>query len=1061
MATRTMSSSTRVDPSAVDERLPRVLAIVVTHRGRQWIRDCLVGLNTQTYPALDVLLVDDASPDHKEQPRLARIAKRHLKRRRWGYLRTSRPLGFGGAINWALSRVRTDADLLLFIHDDAALAPDAVEQMIRRIVADDTTAIVGPKIVSWDNDSRLEEVGMAIDRFGYPYKGLEEGEIDLGQHDSTTEVFYVTSTCMLVRHDVFRTLRGWDARMKAFAEDLDFCWRARIAGYSVRTEPAAKARHAIAMATGQRSSRFLPTRYYVRRNRFRALIKNASGVRLLPLLPLFILLSLTEMLGFIVLRQPREVWNLLRALGWNFISFPQTVSERARVQRRRKVPDRKLRSFHVRETTRLRAYIANQAERLEAAWGQRTDYLQKRSREARAVGARFKGLTGFLAALVALVILVGFRNFIWSSQMAVGELLPFPERATGLWRVWAAPWHGAGLGEPGTAAPGFGLLGFFPMLSLGSTAAAQKVLVFMLGGVAFVGAYKLVADLVDRPARMAAGVAYAIGGIGYAAIREGRLGALFFAAAAPFALRYMVRLTGWSRPVGWNRGKTVARFVLAAAVSAAFVPGSLFLYLLCALVLAGGRRLMGHRGHTGRDVTSCIVGLFLAFLLLLPWSAGWWADGGALGMLFDDESRALFQSAYAGDGMLSVVLGQTPDAPPLLGLSLPVLGLVAVFVGLGQRQRLALGLWGLVVAGGLVITLVAKGILPPFLPSATEASVISALGFAGLVGLAVGAFRLDLPRRGLGWTHALSIAGLTAGLFLAAAGAVPPLWGGEWSPGKELDRVEPGTLQEITAVFQSESRQVGPYRALWVGTDWFGEGYGGLPVENYVLTGPQGPALNDLFARRSGEARDEFNSVYASIEDGSTDRGGRLLGAFNVQLVVLDPTHNNERWLAQRDLGVIRAEENYILLRNNASLPRLGFFDDAPPVLQALTERDPSLAGGEPPAARTSGEQLTGHSYRAENVPGPSLAVLTETADSGWRATANGEEITPSEAGWANGFEIDAGESPTVSVDYPRPGGLLFWLILMPLVWIALVGMAFPRTSGRSETRRATGTGPA
>ena len=1055
MTSTDMSASTRLDVQTGDERLPRVLAIVVTHRGREWIRDCLVGLNSQTYPMLDVLVVDDASPDFREQPRLARIAKRHLRRRRWGFLRTSRPLGFGGAINWALSRVRTDADLLLFVHDDAALSPDAVEQMIRRILVDDTTAIVGPKIVSWDDPTRLEEVGMAIDRFGYPYKGLEEGEIDLGQHDSTTEVFYVTSTCMLVRHDVFRNLRGWDARMKAFAEDLDLCWRARVAGYNVRTEPSAKARHAIAMATGRRPSKFLPTRYYVRRNRLRALTKNVSGVRLLALLPLFVVLSITEMLGFIILRQPRDVFNLIRALGWNLISFPQTLSERARVQRRRKVPDRRLRSFHIRETTRLRSYIASQAERLEVAWGRRTDYVQRRTRQARTVTSRFKGLTGALAAIVGLVILVGFRSFIWSPPVAVGELLPFPERVTSLWAAWATPWHGAGLGETGHMPPGFALLGIVPIVSLGAASAAQKLLVFSLGGVAFVGAYKLVADLVDRPSRMAAGVAYAIGGIGYAAIREGRLGALVFAAAAPFALRYIVRLTGWSRPPGWNRGKTVARLVLAAAVSAAFVPGSLVLYLMAAAVLAGGRRLIGQSGRTPRDLTSCVVALFAAYLLLLPWSAGWWSEGGALGVLVSDESRAVFQSGYSGHGMLSVVLGQTPDAPPLLGLALPVLGLVAALVGLGQRRRLALGLWGLVIAGGFLITLVAKGVLPPFVPSATEASVISALGFAGLVGLAVGAFRLDLPRRGLGWSHPLTIAGLAAGLFLAAAGAVPPLWGGEWAPGKGLDRLHPDTRRTVVEVLRGESQNFGSLRALWVGNDWFGEGYGGLPVESYLITGAQGPVLNDLFARRAGQAREAFNAVYRSIEEGSTDRGGALLGAFNVRLVVLQPDDEDlSDWLAQRDLGVHRAGEDYILLRNNAALPHYAFYEEVPPVLAAVEQRDPAIAAGALPEPTTLGGSSRGTSYRAEDVSGPSVAFLAEAGHEDWTARSNGESLSGIEAGWANAFQVPDPRNPTVSASFPRSLGDLFWRLLMPLVWIGMVGLAFPRTTARLSSRR-------
>jgi GT2 family glycosyltransferase len=252
MATMTTTADTRLDGAgSADPGQPTVLAVVVTHNGRAWVRDCLVGLANQTYPHLDILVVDDASPRSRDEATpLKRVAKRHLRRRRWGHLRTPRPLGFGGAINWALARVRTDADLLLFLHDDAALDRTSLEHMVKALLVNDRVAIVGPKVVGWDDPNRLEEIGMSADRLGYPYKGLEEGEIDLGQHDRPSEVFYVTSTCMLVRHSVFRELRGWDSRMRAFVEDLDLCWRARVAGHIVRVEPRARACHVIVFATG-------------------------------------------------------------------------------------------------------------------------------------------------------------------------------------------------------------------------------------------------------------------------------------------------------------------------------------------------------------------------------------------------------------------------------------------------------------------------------------------------------------------------------------------------------------------------------------------------------------------------------------------------------------------------------------------------------------------------------------------------------------------------------------------------------------------------------------------
>ncbi|MEA2486383.1 MAG: hypothetical protein QOF16_37, partial [Actinomycetota bacterium] len=509
MATLVESEDTR--PTATgDQEIPSVLAIVVTHNGRQWLTDSLVGINTQSYPSLDVLVVDDASARDSKSP-LKRVAKRHLKRRRWAYMRTPRPLGFGGAINWALSRVRTDADLLLFIHDDAALTPDSVEWMVARILAEDSIAIVGPKVVAWDDPSRLEEVGMAADRFGYPYKGLDDGEIDLGQHDASVEVFYVTSTCMLMRHDVFRAMRGWDSTMKAFSEDLDLCWRARVAGYSVRVEPKAKARHAMALATGQRASRFRPIRYYIRRNRLRTVAKNVSGPRLVALLPQFVLLAFAEMVGFVVLRQPGEIVNLGRALLWNLATFPQTLSERARVQRKRRIPDRRLQRLTVRQSTRVRSYAGHLVENIEDAWGRRAEVLAQRSVQARVIGRRLRGWSGAVAAVALILLLLGFRHFLWAPPSSVGELLPYPERVTGLWRAFFSPWQAVGLGQPGPAPPAFLMLGTFPVITLGNVAVAQKLLILFLGIVAFVGAYRLVSDVVDRVGRAAAGIAYVLG----------------------------------------------------------------------------------------------------------------------------------------------------------------------------------------------------------------------------------------------------------------------------------------------------------------------------------------------------------------------------------------------------------------------------------------------------------------------------------------------------------------------------------------------------------------------
>jgi GT2 family glycosyltransferase len=1060
MATMTTTADTRPDTAgSADAGLPTVLAVVVTHNGRAWVRDCLVGLANQTYRHLDILVVDDASPRSRDEATpLKRVAKRHLRRRRWGYLRTPRPLGFGGAINWALGRVRTDADLLLFLHDDAALDRTSLEHMVRSLLVNDRVAIVGPKVVAWDDPSRLEEIGMAADRLGYPYKGLEEGEIDLGQHDRPSEVFYVTSTCMLVRHPVFRELRGWDARMRAFVEDLDLCWRARVAGHIIRVEPRARARHAIALATGQRRSPFTPARYFSRRNRLRAMTKNASAIRLLWLIPQFVVLAFLEMLVFILLRQPGEIVNLARALAWNLVRLPQTLSERARVQRRRTVSDRKIVGLTVRETTRIRAYTNYQAQRLEQAWGRRAELVAVRSAQARALAERLVGLQGVILLAVALAVTVGFRHVLWGPTVAAGEILPFPESPTALWRSFLSPWQPGGLGSGGAGAPGHALLGIVPLATLGATGLAQKVLMLGLGALAFVGAYKLVSELVDRTARLSAGLAYAFGAVGYAGIREGGLGALVLGAMAPFVLHAMLRLIGWMRPPGFVRTRGVAQIALGGAVSAAFVPGSLALYFVASVILAATRAILDRGEKALRGAIACSIGLLVSWVLLLPWSLTWFSAGGIFEHLGSDATYRQFAHEFSGHGIASVLLGQTPRGMPLFGLALPLFGLIAVVVGEGARRRLALALWVVVVATGWISSTIAAGVLRPIVASPAEAGVMSAVAFAGLTGLAVGAFRLDLPRRGLGWVHALTLGTMGLAAALVAAGVAPALFNGDWDPG--VDQAgNRRAIDQIESLLSSEAEVGGAFRALWVGDAWTLDSPSALKTGGrHLLTGPRGQELTDLYASSSGTGNEALSEVIQSIEAGDTDLGGAFLATFNIQYIVIEPAAGASRWLGQRDLALIRTEPQYYVLQNQVSIPRAGAYAELPPIIGAIATGDAELIAPaadeeaaeeeepEPIAARRSGL----NSYVARNVTGPGSVWLSETNDPEWKAHIGDTELRRSDGGWGNAWAIPSGASGDLAIEVPRSGRRLLLNFAILLAWAVAIGAAFSRRRLRS-----------
>ena len=96
-------------------------------------------------------------------------------------------------------------------------------------------------------------LALVVTRSGRRVGGPKTGEPDQGQHDHRSDVRGVSTSGMLIRLDVFESLGGFDRAFGQFRDDLDFCWRAQLAGHRVVVAPRARMREAAALTNGQRS----------------------------------------------------------------------------------------------------------------------------------------------------------------------------------------------------------------------------------------------------------------------------------------------------------------------------------------------------------------------------------------------------------------------------------------------------------------------------------------------------------------------------------------------------------------------------------------------------------------------------------------------------------------------------------------------------------------------------------------------------------------------------------------------------------------------------------------
>ena len=85
-----------------------------------------------------------------------------------------------------------------------------------------------------------------MDKYGYPFcrgRILKTLEKDNGQYDKTTEVFWASGACFLIRKNVFWELDGFDIDFFAHQEEIDLCWRALNQGYKVLAVGSSKVYH--------------------------------------------------------------------------------------------------------------------------------------------------------------------------------------------------------------------------------------------------------------------------------------------------------------------------------------------------------------------------------------------------------------------------------------------------------------------------------------------------------------------------------------------------------------------------------------------------------------------------------------------------------------------------------------------------------------------------------------------------------------------------------------------------------------------------------------------------
>lgn len=315
---------------------PLVSVIVVNWNGAAYLGACLDSVLAQTYPDLEIIVVDNGSTD-------ASLALLRTYGSRLRVIENPTNLGFAGGNNVGLRAAK--GAYVALLNSDAVADRDWVAALVRAAEADPGIGMCASKIYLGGHDRLLDSAGLLLSRDGIG-RGRGRLEPDGLVFSREEDVFAPSACAALYRRSMLETIGLFDEDFFAYCEDSDLALRGRLAGWRCRYVPGALVVHAYSRSTAPYSAF---KAFHVERNRIWVVVKCFPARLIVASLAFTIGRYAVQAYGALAgrgsagrLLERTSSWTLLgivaRAWGAALARLPRMLRKRRAVHALRRVP---------------------------------------------------------------------------------------------------------------------------------------------------------------------------------------------------------------------------------------------------------------------------------------------------------------------------------------------------------------------------------------------------------------------------------------------------------------------------------------------------------------------------------------------------------------------------------------------------------------------------------------------------------------------------------------------------------------------------------------------------
>ncbi len=303
---------------------PLASVIIPNWNGAQHLPVCLDALRAQTYPDVEVVLVDNGSTDGSQ----ALVTEQYPEVR---LLALERNLGLTGGNNAGFRTAQ--GDILISLNNDTEAHPRFVEALVNALAEHPEAGMAAAKMLLFDRRDHIHSAGDGYGVDGIPFnRGVWQR--DEGQFDEPGWIFGGCGGAVGYRRVMLEDIGLFDESLFMYCEDVDLNWRAQLFGWRCWYTPQSVIYHKLSATGGGSIASF-----YTGRNTLWVIAKNYPGAllrkhwrRVLRAQAVITRAALRAWRGEAARARLRG--QLAGLLGW-----PKMLSKRRAIQSTRRVAD--------------------------------------------------------------------------------------------------------------------------------------------------------------------------------------------------------------------------------------------------------------------------------------------------------------------------------------------------------------------------------------------------------------------------------------------------------------------------------------------------------------------------------------------------------------------------------------------------------------------------------------------------------------------------------------------------------------------------------------------------